>query len=606
MSGLKEILQNKNTVRLPLVILAVSLLVTIGITYSFYRTAKSKDTVRFNNEVNRIQSAVENKINLYIALLKGGRGLIESTDMLNRETFANYVNNLELDENYAGIQGIGYSKVFLPGERDALTAEMKAEGYPNFTPFPDTGQDSHQAIIYIEPSNERNKKVIGFDMSSEENRREAIYRARDSGQAAASSKVTLMQEEENNKQVGFLIYLPIYKRGSSPSSIEERRQNLTGFIYSPFRVGDFLDEIQANTLTGDIAFKIYDGEITTENLLTQTAQPESENFTDQIENTYTDKQTLNVAGRNWMIEYTSLPEFTVQSNVGWTPLIFLAGIAFSLLIFGATYWEASGRAKMQTTATELYHLEQQKQLLLEKEQKARKSAEQANKVKDEFIAVVSHELRTPLNAIAGWTKVLKTDSLSNNTKNLALNKVDKNLRLQTQLVEELLDYTQVISESVISEGRKIVFSEVFEHSCQHFEEKAKEKNIEFVKENNLNRHKILGDEDRLKIVIRNLFSNAVKFTDKGGKIEALVLENNGNIQLIIKDNGKGINPDFLPYIFDRFRQDDSTSTRIHGGLGLGLAISNHIVKLHNGSIDVESEGIGKGATFIVKLPYIKE
>ncbi len=604
-SGFKEIFKNKNTVRLPLVILAVSVLVTIGVTYSFYQTAKSKDTTRFYNEVNRIQSAVENKINLYIALLKGGRGFIESTDKLNREIFANYVNNLGLDENFAGIQGIGYSKVFQPDERESLIVRMKSEGYSDFELFPETNLDSHQAVIYIEPLTERNRKVVGFDMSSEKNRREAIYRARDSGQAAASAKINLIQEDEKDNQVGFLIYLPIYKRGSSPSSVKARRQNLTGFVYSPFRAGDFLREIQANTLTRDIAFKIYDGEISPENLLTQTAQPDFSNFTDQIEKAYTDKENLEVAGRNWVIEYTSLPEFTGQSNVGWTPLIFLSGVAFSILMFGLTYWEASARVKMQAAAAELYKLEQQKQLLLEKEQKARQSAEQANKAKDEFIAVVSHELRTPLNAIAGWAKILKTDSLSSNTKNLALDKVDKNLRLQTQLVEELLDYTQVISEGIISEGRKFVFSEVFERTCIQFEEQAKAKDIEFVRENKLNGHKILGDENRIQIVIQNLFSNAVKFTGKGGKIEALILEQNDYIQLVVKDNGKGIKPDFLPHIFDRFRQDDNTSTRVHGGLGLGLAITNHIIKLHNGIIEVQSEGEGKGSTFTVKIPYIE-
>ena len=604
-SGIKEILKNDSSAKLPFIILAVSILVTIGATYNFYQTAENKDTTRFNNEVGQIQSTIENKINLYVALLKGGRGFIESTDKLDHKTFADYVNSLGLDTNYVGIEGIGYSKVFLPDERQNLVEKMKSEGFLDFKLAPETVRDSYQAILYIEPFTERNRKVMGFDMSTEKNRREALFRARDSGQAAASAKVTLLQENEQGRQAGFLIYLPIYKRGSSPSTIEERRKNLLGFIYSPFRAEDFLNEIQKSNLNRDIAVKIYDGENSSENLLAQTTQLNLQNFTDQINEEYTSQENLDVAGRNWKIEYKSLPEFNGQSNIGWTPVIFLGGMIFSFLVFGITYWEASARNKMQTTAAELYELESQKQTLLEKEQKARQAAERANKAKDEFIAVVSHELRTPLNAIAGWTKILKTDSLSNNTKSLALEKVDKNLRLQAQLVEELLDYSQIISEG-ISEGKKIAFSEIFEFSCEQLEEKVQEKNIEFVKENNLNGHKIIGDEDKIKILIRNLLSNAVKFTDNGGKVEASVSENNGDIQLTVKDDGKGINPDFLPYIFDSFRQHDNTSTRIHGGLGLGLAISNHIVKLHNGTIKAHSEGTGKGATFIVKLPYFKD
>lgn len=608
MSSFKEIITENNNAKLPFIILAVSILVTIGATYNFYQTAESKDATKFKNEVNQIQAAIENKINLSIALLKGGRGFIESTDKLDRNTFANYINSLALDVNYVGIQGIGYSKVILPDERQDLVEKMKSEGYVDFKLFPDTERDSYQAVIYIEPLNDNNKKVIGFDMFTEENRREAMNRARNTGQAAASAKVVLIQENETDNQPGFLIYLPIYESGILSSSVEERKQNLIGYIYSPFRSDIFLNKIQEINLNRDVTINIYDGEKSPENLLAQTNQQNYKTFTDQVSKkyiSYTSSENLNVAGRNWTIEYTSLPEFTVQSNVGWTPLIFFSGMIFSFLIFGLTYWESLARTKMQATAAKLYELEQQKQVLLEKEQKARQSAEQANKAKDEFIAVVSHELRTPLNAIAGWAKILKTDSLSNNTKNLALEKVDKNLRLQTQLVEELLDYSQIISEG-ISEGEKIAFSEVFESCCHQFKEKLQEKNIEFIKDNGLNGQEIIGDEDKIKIVVRNLLSNAVKFTDYGGKIQASVLEDNENVSLIIKDNGKGINPDFLPHIFDTFRQHDNTSTRIHGGLGLGLSISKHIVKLHDGHIEVESEGVGKGATFTVKLPRIKE
>lgn len=594
-----------NAAKLPFLILAVSILVTVGVSYNFYQTARSKDVTRFNNEVSRIQSAVQNKINLYVALLKGGRGFIESTDQLNRQTFANYINSLQLEVNYAGVQGIGYSMIFQPNERQKLLTRMTSEGYSDFRLFPETDQSSHQAIIYIEPASERNRKVLGFDMSSEENRREALIRARDTGQPAASSKVTLIQEDDADKKAGFLIYLPVYKRGTQPSSVEDRRRNLIGYIYSPFRARAFLDEIQQYSSPNDVEIKIYDGESRPENLLAQTAPQESKTFAEQIEEKYANTETLNVAGRNWTISYSSLPGFVVQSNVGWTPLIFISGLVFSCLMFGFTYWEASTRAEMQVTAAELFKLEQQKQGLLEQEQKARQIAERASKTKDEFIAVVSHELRTPLNAIAGWIKILKTESLSGNTKTMALEKIDKNLRLQTRLVEELLDYSQIITEGIVVENKKFVFSEVFENTFEQIRERARTKHIEFIKENRLNGHQIAGDKDKIKIVVRNLLSNAVKFTDEGGRVEASVMENNGTIHLIVKDTGKGIDPDFLPHIFERFRQDDNTITRAYGGLGLGLAISSHIVRLHDGIIEAHSEGIGKGSTFTVKLPSFK-
>ncbi len=403
----------KNVLRLPLLILVVSTLVTVGVTYNFYRSAKSKDTVRFNNEVARIQSTIENKINLCVALLKGGRGFVESTDNLNRQTFANYVKNLDLNVNYAGVQGIGYNKVIAPNERESLTARMKEEGYTDFKLFPESERSSYQAVIYIEPLNEKNKKAIGFDMSTEKNRREALERARDTGNAAASAKIFLLQKEDtDDKQPGFLIYLPIYKPGSSPLTLADKRENLIGYIYSPFRSGDFLADVQADASDSNIALEIYDGDRIPDNLLIQTDQSQPANLSERMESKYESEGNLNVAGRNWLIVYSTLPAFAAQSSVGWTPLIFLSGMVFSLLIFGTTYWEASARAEMQTTAAELFELEKQKQNLLEKEQKARQSAEQANTTKDEFIAVVSHELRTPLNAIAGWARILRAEDLS--------------------------------------------------------------------------------------------------------------------------------------------------------------------------------------------------
>ncbi len=593
----------KNT-KFPNMVLVVSLILTIGVTYLFYQSSKNKDLLRFNNEVLRVQAVIENKVNLYLALLKGGRGFIESSKQLTREDFANYVRNLELDKNYVGVQGIGYNKIVLPNERETLIEQMKSEGFADFKMFPESERDLSQAIIYLEPLDEPNKKAIGFDMSTESNRRAALERARDSGEAAASAKVTLVQENENDQQSGFLIYLPIYKNGELPSTVAERRQNIEGYIFNPFRAGDFLNEVQKSASASDVAIKIYDGEATQENLLAQTDAKIGKDFTNQINEEYAEQEELDVGGRKWIVKYNTLPAFAEQSSLGWTPLILLIGVIFSFLLFGLTFWESAARAKMQIIAAELFESEKQQQTLFENEQKARLSAEQANKTKDEFISVVSHELRTPLNAIAGWTRILRTDSLSNNTKNLALDKVEKNLHSQIELVEQLLGYSQIISGNINVEEGKVDFSKLFEATFLEIETTARDKKIEFLKDNKLNAHQILGNEDKIKIVIYNILSNAVKFTNFGGKVEACTSINDGNIQMIVKDNGKGISPDYLPHIFDRFRQADNSITRVHGGLGLGLAISHHIVKLHKGTIEAKSEGIGKGAIFTVKFPFV--
>lgn len=599
-----ENIDNK-VVKLPYLVLAISIILSLGVTLLIYKNALSRDNIRFNNSVTRVQSAIENRLNLYIALLKGGRGFVESTEKLNRENFANYVKSLELEKNYAGVVGIGFTKNVAPGERDALINQMKSESYADFKIFPEGERENYRTIIYLEPLDERNRKAIGFDMSSEENRRQALNSARDLGTETMTAKIVLLQETEQNRQAGFLLYLPIYKGGKIPPTVQERRENLVGYIYSPFRAADFLNIIGKEILSSQVAIRIYDGDVKPENLLAQSLNAESQIFDNRKDETFYTKSNLDVAGRRWVIEYVPLPVSAEESNLRLIPLVFVVGVIFSFLLFGITYAESASRAKIQNIAAELFDLEQQKQTLLEKEQRARLAAEQANLTKDEFISVVSHELRTPLNAIAGWAKILKTDNLSENTKDLALQKIEKNLRSQTRLVEELLDYSQIISGKINLESTQFDFSGVFEKAFHEMEPKAHYKEISLVKNNELNGQKITGDREKIKIVIRNLLSNAIKFTSAGGKVEVDVSEKNETIEMTIKDTGRGISEDFLPHIFDRFRQDDNSTTRFHGGLGLGLAISEHIVKLHKGSIEAHSEGKEKGSVFTVKIPLNK-
>ncbi len=578
-------------------VLGVLIFLTLGITYNFYRSAKSKDVIRFSNQVNRLNISIDNRIKLYRAMLKGGRGFIETSEDLNSGKFAIYVGSLDLQTHYPGIQGIGYSEFFPASSRENVVKKMKSEGYTDFKIFPEGERENYTSILYIEPLEERNRIALGYDMFSESIRREAMERAIVSGDIAASGKVALLQEKVEENPSGFLLYLPVYKSGQTPE-----RKNLRGFIYSPFRARNFINEIYENIPDKDIKIKIFDRQVQPENLLAETSnnvESDSLGVLDEILNA---EQEIEVGGRKWILQYATLPTFAEQSSVSWTPLIFLCGIGFSFLLFGMTYWEASSRAKVQRTAAELFESQKERERLFEDEKKARQLAEQANLTKDEFIAVVSHELKTPLNAIAGWTRILKTDDISGQTKELALQKIDKNLRTQAGLVEQLLNYSEIISGKINVNEEGISFSDLFEQSCKDFESFAKEKNIEFTKENKLEKQIVTGDREKLKLVIDNLLSNAVKFTPSGGKIEAVVNEKNNRVEMQIKDNGRGISSEFLPHIFEHYKQADTPNTRDYGGLGLGLTIAKHIIGLHKGEISAESDGKNKGSIMTVTLP----
>jgi PAS domain S-box-containing protein len=244
--------------------------------------------------------------------------------------------------------------------------------------------------------------------------------------------------------------------------------------------------------------------------------------------------------------------------------------------------------------------------LLELEQIARAKAETANRIKDEFLAVLSHELRTPLSAILGWSKLLQTRSLDKAKTSEALATIERNANLQVQLIEDLLDVSRILQGKLTLNITKINLESTVLSALETMRLAAETKLIELNTAFASNVGQVMGDSTRLQQIVWNLISNAIKFTPKGGKVEVRLEQADGYAQIIVKDTGKGISAEFLPFVFDYFRQADSTSTRSFGGLGLGLAIVRNLIEMHGGIIKAESEGEGKGAIFTVSLPLIPD
>jgi signal transduction histidine kinase len=237
---------------------------------------------------------------------------------------------------------------------------------------------------------------------------------------------------------------------------------------------------------------------------------------------------------------------------------------------------------------------------LAREQRARSDAEQANRLKDEFIATLSHELRTPLNALMGWIWQLRQTAMSESAKARALDSLERNTRIQAQLINDLLDVSRITKGKLQLQIRLIDVARIMDAAQESIGATAASKGVDV--EIRAEQVWVAGDEARLQQIVDNLLNNAVQFTPSGGRVDASVRRVSGEAVITITDTGAGIEPALLPYVFEPFRQGKDGLSRVHGGLGLGLAVVHQLVELHDGSVSVESEGTNLGATFTVRLP----
>jgi signal transduction histidine kinase/ActR/RegA family two-component response regulator len=245
---------------------------------------------------------------------------------------------------------------------------------------------------------------------------------------------------------------------------------------------------------------------------------------------------------------------------------------------------------------------EEREQLLNAERAARSEAERINLMKDEFLATLSHELRTPLNAILGWSQVLTMEKATSDEFREGLEAIERNARTQTQLIDDLLDMSRIISGKIRLDVQWTDLANVVEAAVESVRPSAEAKGIRLRKILDPLAGPVAGDPTRLQQVVWNLLSNAIKFTPKGGRVDVMLERVNSHLEITVHDSGIGIKPDFLPVVFDRFRQGDGSTTRSYGGLGLGLSIVKNLVDLHGGTVRAKSPGEGQGATFIVCLP----
>jgi PAS domain S-box-containing protein len=282
------------------------------------------------------------------------------------------------------------------------------------------------------------------------------------------------------------------------------------------------------------------------------------------------------------------------------------GTTFPAHVMDTPIFDAAGQllgiVGCSVDISERQQAEAEREALLRREQTARHEAETANRLKDEFLANISHELRTPLTAILGWARLMQTSGLTGESADRALQAIERNARAQAQLIDDLLDVSRIVSGKLRLHVQTLQLAPVVAAALDTVRPAAEAKGIELRVALDPAAPDVLGDADRLQQVVWNLLSNAIKFTPRGGEVRVALLRRGTLAELTVSDTGQGIAPEFLPHVFERFRQGDAAPTRAHSGLGLGLAIVRHLVELHGGTVKAASAGEGRGATFTIQLP----
>ncbi len=566
------------TLWVPTIVVFMSFLIVDGI--SFFTSINNIDTEargKANEFVDAAEASIVSRTNVFEETLYAGVGLFSSDTRVTKTDWQQFVNATAISTRYPGARGLGYAPVVAANEAEDFVSSQSSSELP-FEIFPSGLRDTYVPVLYLEPQDNVNLRVIGYDMLSEPLIEKAIVRARENGVAQMTEAIDVLQSDSNDKMSGFLMYAPQYNSMANLNQPNERRKAIEGYVYAVFEGDAFFENALKGMGDEHIAYRIY-----SEN---GTLFHQSKNY-DEVNAASHEaiSRSSMINGSALSTEYIYNPHSLVSSSTvmrPWTTLFF--GVLWATLVATVTYLILKNRSN---------------QLRLNQERKI-------NEAKDSLLSIASHQLRTPASGVKQYIGLVLqgfAGDISPYQESLLMKANDSNER-QLRIINDILYLARIGSGSITLSKTYVDMVQVVDSLLDELEPTIQSNNHKILWTPPKKMQLLYVDEHMIRMAIENLLTNAIKYTQPEGEIRIAVDETEDEVHIRVKDNGVGISEENQALLFQQFSRIPNKLSKSVSGTGIGLFLAKKFVEMHNGTLEVTSSE-NEGSTFEITLPITR-